>query len=61
MYDVHAADAGEFSVTAVSGFGNVTSSTSLTVRGQSGFLGSTSSLLFFVSYGTTLHNNKTKT
>jgi len=37
MYDVHAADAGEFSVTAVSGFGNVTSSTSLTVRGQSGF------------------------
>jgi len=34
VYDVQASDAGQFTVTAVNGFGSVTSSTALTVRGQ---------------------------
>jgi len=37
VYDVQAGDSGQFSVTAVNGFGNVTSSTSLTVRGLTAF------------------------
>ena len=37
IYDVQSADAGQFSVTAVNGFGDVTSSTSLAVQGLTGF------------------------
>ena len=37
VYDVQATDSGQFSVVAVNGFGNVTSSADLTVRGRSCF------------------------
>jgi len=37
VYDIQAADAGEFSVSAVNGFGTVTSSASLTLQGQARF------------------------
>jgi len=35
VYDVHAADAGQFTVTAVNGFGSVTSSAPLKVQRES--------------------------
>ena len=37
VYNVQVTDAGQFSVTAVNGFGSVTSSVSLTIGGLSGF------------------------
>ena len=36
IYDVQPTQSGQFSVTAVNGFGNVTSSSTLTVRGRPG-------------------------
>jgi len=37
IYNVQSDDVGQFTVTAVNGFGDVTSSTSLAIRGLTGF------------------------